>query len=84
MSQMGESLPPARVPVKVSRGIDGHKNTGWCMHPPAKTGISGFVQLALSGPCLAPAKEEYGVALSVLPCSDATNVPQAKGTFKDI
>lgn len=26
--QMGDSLPPARVPVKVSRGIDGHKKAG--------------------------------------------------------
>ena len=51
--QMGESLPPVRAPIKVSRGIDGHK----------KSRPESLLFLALFGPRLAPAKEEYGVAM---------------------
>lgn len=72
--QMSDSLPPARVPVKVSRGIDGHK----------KSRPESLLFLALSGPCLAPHRRNMELQWSVLPCSDATNVPQVKGTFKDI
>ena len=72
--QMGDSLPPARVPVKVSRGIDGHK----------KSRPESLLHLELSGPCLAPHRRNMELQWSVLPFSDATNVPQVKGTFKDI
>lgn len=73
-SQIGESLPPARVPVTASCSVDGYK----------KSRPESLLHLALFGPCLAPLRRNMELQWSDLPCSDATNVPQVKGTFKDI